>query len=173
MSEPLRVPESLPAPDTDHYRRAMGRFASGVTVVTTFAGGLDHAMTANAIASVSLEPLLMLVCVERDARFHDAVEEAGVWGVSILPARARPTADWLATRGRPLHGQLDRVAHRAGPATGVALLEDALAQFECRTTDLHPAGDHSIVVGEVVSVATPDHTDDALLYYRGRYGRLT
>lgn len=175
MSEPVTAPgrtRPTPPPDTDHYRRAMGRFASGVTVVTTFAGGVHHAMTANALASVSLDPLLMLVCVERDARFHEAVEEAGVWGTSVLPARARATADWLATRGRPLHGQLDRIAHHEGPVTGVALLDDALAHFECRTTGLHPAGDHSVVVGEVVSVSTPDHTDDALVYYRGRYGRL-
>lgn len=172
MSEPVRAAD-LPVPDIGHYRRAMGRFATGVTVVTTFAGGQDHAMTANAIASVSLEPLLLLVCVERDARFHDAVEEANVWGVSVLAAQARPVADWLATRGRPLHGQLDRIAHHPGPATGVALLEDALAHFECRTTALHPAGDHSVVIGEVLSVHTPDHTGDALLYYRGRYGQLS
>ena len=76
-------------------------------------------MTANAVTSVSLEPMLVLVCVELEARFHDAILEAGVWGVSILAAPARPAADWLATRGRPLHGQLDRIAHTHGPQTGV------------------------------------------------------
>lgn len=164
--------EQSAALDPDLYRRAMSRFATGVSIVTTLAQEHDHAMTANAVTSVSLDPLLMLVCVERDARFHDAVIDAGVWGISVLAAPARPAADWLATRGRPLHGQLDRIAHTRGPRTGVALIEGALATFECRTTDVHAAGDHSIVVGEVVSASSADHPGEALLYYRGRYETL-
>ncbi len=159
-------------PDVDHFRRAMGRFATGVTVVTTRTSDLDHAMTASALTSVSLEPMLLLVCVEREARFHDAVVEAGIWGISILGSHDRPVADWLATRGRPLHGQLDRIAHHPGSQTGVALLDGALSTFECRTTSVHPAGDHSIVVGEVVSVTTVALPGEALLYYRGRYVNL-
>lgn len=181
MAESAESPESPESPesagiaeaDVGQFRRAMGRFATGVTVVTTVAGGNDHAMTANAVTSVSLEPLLMLCCVEQEARFHDAVLEAGVWGVSILAAGARPDAEWLATRGRPLHGQLDRLPHTRGPATGVALLDDALATFECRTTESYPAGDHTIVVGRVLAVTVADHGDHALLYHRGRYGTLT
>jgi len=158
--------------DVDLFRRAMGRFATGVTVLTTRAGDQDHAMTASALTSVSLEPLLVLVCVEREARFHDAVVEAGIWGVSVLSSQDRPAADWLATRGRPLHGQLDRIAHHFGTQTGVALLDGALSSFECRTVAVHPGGDHSIVVGEVVSVTSATHPGDALLYYRGRYVNL-
>jgi flavin reductase (DIM6/NTAB) family NADH-FMN oxidoreductase RutF len=150
----------------------MGRFATGVSVLTTFSGGHDHAMTANALASVSMDPMLVLVCVEIDARFHDAITESGVWGISVLSSSQRPTAEWLATQGRPLHGQLDRIAHRRGPVTGVALLDDTLATIECRTTGIHAAGDHSIVVGEVVSLQTNDHPGDALLYYRSRYATL-
>jgi len=159
-------------PDVDLFRRAMGRFASGVTVLTTRTRDLDHAMTASALTSVSLEPLLLLVCVEREARFHDAVVDAGIWGISVLSSHDRPDADWLATRGRPLHGQLDRIAHHPGEQTGVALLDGALSTFECRTAAVYPAGDHSIVVGEVVSVTTAPHPGEALLYYRGRYVTL-
>lgn len=165
---------SVMAPaDSGDYRRAIGRFATGVTIVTTRARAHDHAMTANAVCSVSLEPILMLVSVEQDARFHDAVVEAGYWGVSILSYQARGMADWFATHGRPVHGQLDHVAHTRGPATGVALLDGALARFECRTTDVHKAGDHSLVVGEVLSVDAPDQLGDALVYYRGRYEVLS
>lgn len=153
----------------DAFRRAMGRFASGVTVLTAPGGSHVHAMTASAVASVSLEPLLVLACVERDARFHEAIVEAGVWGVSVLPASMRGVAEWLSTRGRPLHGQLDQVPHRPGPVTGVALLEGALSTMECRTTGVHEAGDHSIVVGEVVGVSAGEVSESALLYYRGRY----
>lgn len=156
----------------DGFRTAMGRFATGVSVLTTFSGGHDHAMTANALASVSMDPMLVLVCVEIDARFHDAITESGVWGISVLSSSQRPTAEWLSTQGRPLHGQLDRIGHRRGPVTGVALLDDTLATIECRTTGIHAAGDHSIVVGEVVSLQTNDHPGDALLYYRSRYATL-
>jgi flavin reductase len=159
-------------PDVDLFRRAMSRFATGVTVVTTRIRDLDHAMTASALTSVSLEPLVILICVEREGRFHDAVVDAGIWGVSVLSSHDRPGADWLATRGRPLHAQLERIPHHPGPQTGVALLDDALSTFECLTTAVHPAGDHSIVVGEVVSVTMSAHPGEALLYYRGRYRTL-
>jgi flavin reductase (DIM6/NTAB) family NADH-FMN oxidoreductase RutF len=158
--------------DPAQYRRAIGRFATGVAVATTFAGRHDHAMTVNSLTSVSLEPVLMLVCVEQDARWHEAVLESGVWGISILGAGSRGVAEWLSSPGRPLHGQLDRIPFHRGPRTRVALLDDALATLECRTTDVHPAGDHSIVVGEVVSVHTPTRTEAALVHYRGRYGTL-
>jgi flavin reductase (DIM6/NTAB) family NADH-FMN oxidoreductase RutF len=159
-------------PDIDTFRRAMGRFATGVAMLTTRSRDLDYAMTASAITSVSLDPLLLLVCIEREARFHDTVLEAGVWGISVLSAEDRAAADWLATRGRPLHGQLDRIGHHHGPQTGVPLLDAALSTFECRTTAVYPAGDHSIVVGEVVSVTSTTQTGEALVYYRGRYGTL-
>lgn len=158
--------------DPQHYRRAIGRFATGVTVLTTTHEGHAHAMTANSVTSVSLEPVLLLACVEIESRFHDAVLGAGVWGVNVLSASARPTASWFATRGRPLHGQLDRFAHRTGSHTGVPLLDGALATFECRTYAVHPGGDHSIVVGEVLHVETDDDAGTALTYYRGAYGGL-
>jgi flavin reductase (DIM6/NTAB) family NADH-FMN oxidoreductase RutF len=154
------------------FRRAVGRFATGVCVVSTSAGGRDHAMTANAFTSVSLDPLLVLVCVEQDARFHDAVLEAGTWGVSILDERARGTAEWLATPGRPLVGQLDPVPHHRGPATGVALVDASLATLECRTTDVHAGGDHVIVVGQVVGVGLAPDGHGPLVYHRSSYRTL-
>lgn len=165
-------PAGAASVDPSDYRRAIGRFASGVAVATTFAGRHDHAMTVNSLTSVSLEPVLMLLCVEQDARWHDAVLESEVWGISILGSGSRGVAEWLATPGRPLHGQLDRIPFHRAPRTGVALLDAALATLECRTTDVHPAGDHSIVVGEVLSVHTPTRTEAALVHYRGRYGTL-
>ncbi len=170
------LPEpAAPAADEALFRRAVGRFATGVCVVTAVEPGsrpLDHAMTANAFTSVSIEPLLVLVCVETDARFHDAITDAGQWGVSILDATARPAADWLATRGRPLHGQLDRIPFHRGPVTGAALLDQAVAWLECRTWAVHPGGDHSIVVGEVVGVGLGDESAGSLIYHRSAYRHL-
>ena len=155
-----------------HFRRAVGRFTTGVCVVTTFVGRHDHAMTANAFTSVSLDPLLVLVCVEADARFHDAVLDAACWGVCVLDQTARPEAEWLATPGRPLIGQLDTVAHHRGPVTGVALLDHSLATMECVTEAVHPAGDHSIVVGRVVSVELAPDGPGPLVYHRSGYRTL-
>lgn len=159
----------LPVVDAASFRRCVGRFTTGVCIMTAVDGGLDHAMTANAFTSVSLDPLLVLVCVETEARFHDAVVAAGAWAVNILDASGRPAADWLATRGRPLHGQLDQVRHSRGPVTGAAVLDAATAWLECRTHAVHPGGDHSIVVGEVVSLGLGPDDTGTLLYHRGAY----
>ncbi|MER7501933.1 flavin reductase family protein [Nonomuraea pusilla] len=156
--------------DSRTYRKVVGRFATGVAVVTTRVGDVDHAMTVNSFTSVSLDPLLVLFCAEKVARFHAAVLEAGVWGVSVLPASMEDASRFFAHRGRPLDGQLARWRHHRG-ASGVALFDGALATLECSTTDVHDGGDHSIVVGTVTALAAP--SDDApLLYYDGGYGTL-
>lgn len=164
------------SPDVAAFRAAVGRFATGVTVLTSVVDGTHHAMTANAFTSVSLDPLLVLFCVDQEARFRDAVLAAGTWGVSILDSSARGAAQWLATQGRPLVGQLDPVPFRPGPVTGAPLLLAALATLECRTRDVHQGGDHDIVVGEVLAVDLqpagygPESTP--LLWFRGRYHSL-
>ena len=156
----------------ERFRQAMGRLVGGVSVLSTVADGHDHAMTADTLTSVSLEPLLVLVCVEYETRWYDAVVAAGVFGASVLAARQRPLSQWFATRGRPLHGQLDRAPHHRGEHTGVALLDGALMHLECRTTDVHAGGDHAIVVAEVLSISLPDTVGPALVHFRGRYGSI-
>jgi flavin reductase len=163
------------APDQQAYRRAFGQFATGIAVVAATTGGVTHAMTVNALTSVSLDPLLILVCVEKAARFHDAVLSAGTWAVSVLTEDHEKTARWLATRGRPVEDQLASHPHHPGPATGHPILDDALASLECRTYATHPGGDHTILVGQVLSVSGPDPATEVpgpLLYHAGRYRRL-
>lgn len=157
--------------DTDAYRHVMGRLAKGVAVVTTTASGHHHALTADSVTSVSLDPLLLLVCVETDARFHDAVTERGAFGVSILAADQRSTAVWFSTPGRPLPGQMDRAPHTLTPS-GIPLLDGALATLECTVRDVHPAGDHSIVVGEVRAARLSGDPKAALVHFRGQYSAL-
>jgi flavin reductase (DIM6/NTAB) family NADH-FMN oxidoreductase RutF len=162
------------------FRQAAGQFPGGIVVVTTSEG---HAMTVSAFASVSLEPPLVLFCAEKIARFHDAVLQAGAWAVSILAEDGEKTARWLASRGRPLEGQLDDVPHRPGPVTGAPLLDGALATMECRTFAVYDGGDHSIVVGRVAAVDGPPDpaarsaapgppARGPLIHYAGRYRRL-
>jgi flavin reductase (DIM6/NTAB) family NADH-FMN oxidoreductase RutF len=161
------------SPTPDEFRDAVSRFGTGITVVTCVSGGIDHAMTANAFASVSIDPLLVMVCVERSSRFHEALAETSQWGVSILRGDAEATARWFATKGRPLEGQLAQTAHRRSPTFGVAWLDDSLASLECRTVDVHVAGDHDIVVGEVVELVVSDRgVDDPLMYFRRSYRSL-
>ncbi|MDQ6650860.1 MAG: flavin reductase family protein [Actinomycetota bacterium] len=161
----------MPAGSVDplEYRRVVARFATGITVVTTQHEGAHHAMTVNSFTSVSLVPLLVLISVEKIARFHPAVLAAGVWGVSVLAAGQEDVARWFATRGRPsTEDQFDGIRHRHGPETGTLLLDDALATLECRTVSVTDAGDHTVVLGEVLSVRRPA-TGEPLLYFDSRY----
>lgn len=156
------------------FRRAAGQFASGIVVITTTVDGLAHAMTVSAFTSVSLDPVLILFCVEKVARFHDAVLGAGTWAVSVLDEEAEKTASWLATRGRPLEAQLEGHPHHPGPVTGAPILDSSLSALECRTWAVHDGGDHTIVVGEVVGVTEPPAGDGRgpLIHHAGRYRRL-
>lgn len=175
MSAPAAAEPPVSEVDAATFRRTVGHFASGVTVVTTVAGvpghDADHAMTASAFTSVSLDPLLVLVCVDKEARFHDAVLESGSWAVSVLSQDHRRAAEWFAMKGRPLIGQLDQHPHHRG-VTGAALLDDAVAWLECRTYAVHDGGDHDIVVGLVLSAVEGNRDGVPLVYHRGRYGRL-
>lgn len=160
------------AVEQHEFRATLGRFASGVTIVTTVVDGVDHVMTASAFTSVSLDPPRVLVCAHRTARFHDAVLASGTWGVTILSDRGRADSAWFADRGRPLADQLDRCSFHRSPG-GLALLDAGLAWLECRTQAVHEGGDHSIIVGDVVwAEVTTTEPDDPLLYYRSHYGTI-
>ena len=152
------------------FRDAMGLFPTGVTLVTARgADGVDHAITANSFTSVSLDPLLVLVCVEHASRLHDVVLAAGRWGVSVLSLDAEPLSRKLARRGHDTAGALAGVAHHRGPYTGALLLDRALATFECATVAAHPGGDHTVLLGEVLAVDMPHPEEPPLAYHRGRY----
>ncbi|MEP7054734.1 MAG: flavin reductase family protein [Actinomycetota bacterium] len=155
------------------FRRAAGLFATGVTVVTTRVEGVDHAMTANSFTSVSLDPLLVLVSVDKTARWHAAIAEANVFGVSVLAADQAAVSRLFATRGRPLDVREAGIGLIEGPETGVVLFDHALATFECRVSDTHDAGDHTLVVGTVLAFHTPHPDASPLVFFRGEYRTLT
>lgn len=155
--------------DALEYRRVVGRFATGVTVVTTLLDGEQHAMTCNSFTSVSLEPVLVLFCAEKVARFHSAVLSSGSWAVSVLAQGQEGVSRHFAARGRELEGQFDELPHTVGPVTGAAVLDGAIAALECRTVSTTDAGDHTVVIGEVLGLGVPDASGDPLLYYEGRY----
>jgi flavin reductase (DIM6/NTAB) family NADH-FMN oxidoreductase RutF len=156
-----------------HFRDAMGLFPTGVTLVTTRApDGTDHAITANSVTSVSLNPMLLLVCVEHASRLHDAVLASGLWAVSVLGRDGEPLSRRLARRGHDTDGALAGVPHSRGRFTGALLLDLALSTFECRTVAAHPGGDHTVLIGEVLAVTTPRPEAPPLVWHRGRYTDL-
>ena len=153
------------------FRSAMGRFATGVTVVSA-RGRHPHAMTANAVTSVSLDPPLLLVCLDQEARVHDAVLEDGRFGVSVLGADQVRISDWLATRGRPLVGQLSQVPVVIGTVLGLPLVAGSLVRLECEVEAAHPAGDHTVVIGAVRGLDAGAGPADPLVWFGGGYRTL-
>ena len=158
--------------ETGAFRRAVGLFPTGVVIVTSVRGDDHVALTANSFTSVSLDPPLVLVCVEKIARFREVVLEAGVWGVSVLAGDQVEVSQAYARRGRPTPDQFHPWTHSLGVQTGCVLLDDALATLECRTISVADGGDHVVLIGEVLSVATPRSQAEALVYFRGRYRSL-
>jgi flavin reductase (DIM6/NTAB) family NADH-FMN oxidoreductase RutF len=148
-------------------RAAMGRFASGVAVVTTMAGGQPHGMTVNSLTSVSLDPPVLLVCLAGAARSTDAVLAAGRFAVSVLSARQRDLAVRFAVNGADHFAGLPLVYGRHA----VPVVPEALAHLECSTSDTRRVGDHFVVFGEVKRVCYSDGAP--LAFHGGRFGRFT
>ncbi|MFI6684108.1 flavin reductase family protein [Streptomyces sp. NPDC050485] len=152
-------------------RRVLGRFTTGVTVVTT-GGATPHGMTANSFTSVSLSPPLVLICVLRQAAMHEAVLDRKSFAVSVLSERQEELAGYFADRRRPRGlQQFAPVAWSPGSFTGSPLIADAIAWLECSLTATYDGGDHSIFLGEVLDMGLRDE-HDALLFYNGAFHGL-
>jgi flavin reductase (DIM6/NTAB) family NADH-FMN oxidoreductase RutF len=150
------------------FRRILGHFATGVTVVTSRAGESPCGLTVNSFGSVSLDPPLILICVEQNADSHACFEAAGFFVVNVLDAeRGEALSRRFATWG--VDDKFRGVAYRT-EASGAPVLEDALAWLDCRIVNTVAAGDHTIFIGEVISGDA--HEGAPLVYYRGGYGRF-
>ena len=145
------------------FRQVMGRFATGVTIVTTVEKDTVHGMTANGFLSVSLRPPLVLVSLGR-CRMNEMLPRSGRYGVSVLSHEQQHfAAHFAAQKSSP-------VEPRFTWQSGLPLLEGALAHLVCRVVDVHRAGDHVLWIGEVEYL---DHREDEpLLFYTGRFGTM-
>ena len=153
--------------DPDSFRATLGRFASGVTVVTARTDdGRDHGMTVSAFCSVSLEPPLILVCIAHDAALHAELAIGRPFAVNILAAGQEALSRRFSG---PDPNRFDGLGYSRGQ-TGVAILDDTLAYLECCVEHLHEGGDHTICVGRVEQTAV--RPERPLLYYRGGYAQL-
>jgi flavin reductase len=159
--------------DSLEFRRVVGQFPSGVVVVTSAepATGELHGVTVNAFASLSLEPQLVLVCVNRAAQSHDFLTTRAHFAVNVLARRQIAVAERFAGRAPLVGPEFADVPHTLG-AGGAPLLRGSVAWLECARVATHPGGDHSILVGEVLNAATGED-DDPLVYFNGAYSSLT
>jgi flavin reductase (DIM6/NTAB) family NADH-FMN oxidoreductase RutF len=153
--------------DPQLQRRIFGRFATGVTVVTTLRGDQPHGMTANAVTSLSLDPPLVLVAVDRRAGMHAALHEGQCFALNILNDTHEPVSRRFAMSGPKDFGDLAVIT----AVTGAPILADALGWVDCRITQVLPGGDHDIFIGEIMAGG---HNEEGrpLLYYSGKYRKL-
>jgi flavin reductase (DIM6/NTAB) family NADH-FMN oxidoreductase RutF len=165
-------PRTAPAVDVSAFRKAMGSFPTGVTVVTVASGdGNMHGVTVNSFTSVSLDPMLVLVCLNKTSRALGLIERAGAFVVNVLSAGQKDVSRWFADRHRPAGpAMFDGVPLEPG-ATGCPVLADAAASFDCRLRQSYRAGDHLIVLGEVVALVHRPRLEP-LIFHAGTYKSL-
>jgi len=153
--------------DDAQFKLALSHFASGVTVVTTEHEGRPYGMTVAAFSSLSLHPPLVLVCIEKTVKTHEAIAAAGKFGVSILGAGQADLSNRFASR---VEDKFAGVAVTRGDL-GVPLLDGAVTALACRVTGQLPGGDHTIFVGEVEDITVGEGAP--LVYYRSGYRELS
>ena len=157
--------------DEASFRHVMGHFASGVTIMTTSAAGRMHGMTVSAFASQSLEPLMILVSVERSTVMHQLVTESGAFAINILDEHGEGTARFFADNARLKGPEFRDGAYHLG-TTGSPILAEATGYLEATVDRTLDAGDHTVIVGRVVALKI---VRDAapLIYYRSGYRSVT
>lgn len=153
------------------FRQALGRFATGVTVVTAeHAPGQVHGMTANSFTAVSLDPLLILVCVDDQARMLSVLKKAQRFGVSVLKDSQRVISEFFAQPEQDPDVERALGIRFQRTATGIPVLADTLVQLGCTVVGSHLSGDHTIFLAEVESADIYD--GEPLLFFRGTYRRI-
>lgn len=158
-------------PTTYEFRHVLGQFATGVTVVTAErAAGLVHGMTANSFTSVSLKPLLILICVAHEAQLLSLIQKQKRFGVSILKENQQAISEYFAQTVEDAEIEKRLGIRYRWTETGIPLLEDALAHLACNVVSEHSVGDHTIFIGEVESLDVNEGRP--LLYLRGSYRTL-
>ncbi len=153
--------------NADEFRRALSRFASGVTVVTSAdVGGRLHGITVSAFCSVSLEPPLILVCIEKNTGSHLSLSETDYFAVNVLGAEQQHLSQRFASY---IPNKFETVEY-AENERGVPVLANVLANLECRRSDAHDGGDHTIFVGEIEKITVTD--GNPLVYFLGNYRKI-
>ncbi len=155
--------------DSRAFRHALGCFPTGIAVMTAVDDGASHiGITVNSFTSVSLDPPLVLWCIDRRSRRYPAFAQAPGFTVSILASGHKAVSSKLATAGEHTLDGIDLTPTELGPPA----LKDALAVFECARESVQDAGDHAILIGRVLRFARHEGAGAPLIYFHGRYGAL-
>ncbi len=159
-------------PDSDVFRKVMGHFATGVTVVTTFDGDAPKGITVNALSSVSLDPPLVMVALDRRRFITPIVRRTRRFAVNVLGEDQQALSDCFA--GAPVTPDRQAFCGAAWTPgeTGLPLLDGAIATLECEVVDVFSAGDHDLFISRVDAVSNPDHHLMPLLFYRRQYLKI-
>lgn len=157
--------------DPKLFRTAMGKFATGVTVVTVNNGETARGMTANAFSSLSLDPPLVLVCVDNKASTLDMLRAAKKFAINFLAEDQKDVSDWFAGKGKEAADQFADIAHVIGE-NGTPVLKGAIGFLECDTHEELPGGDHTIVVGKVTRIEIEEEVHPPLLFYASAYRKM-
>jgi len=157
--------------NSSEFRKAMGAFATGVTIITLDLDGEVHGMTANAFTSVSLDPMLVLVCVDHSTRTHAHLHAKKRFGINVLCEDQQAISEYYARPERTHeHAEAEAGARFDRTSQGTPILHGALAYLECRLQSAQQAGDHAIFIAEVEDVVVGE--GDPLLFFRGKYRKL-
>lgn len=157
--------------NSSEFRRAMGQFATGVTIITLDLEGEVHGMTANAFASVSLDPPLVLVCVDHNTRTHAHLHAKKRFGINVLGENQRAISEYYARAERDHeHAETEAGARFDRTQHETPILRGSLAYLECRLHSAQAAGDHTIFIAEVEDVVV--HEGDPLLFFRAKYRKV-
>ncbi len=160
---------------TLEFRRTMGQFATGITVVTTVLDGKFYGLTVNAFCSISLEPPLVMISIDKKSQSHQILQTSRVYAVNILNANQQELSERFARKttpgGKPFHD----IPLQPG-LTGAPLFDEALARIECQVVNQYDGGDHTLFIGQVIRLDASELDQaipgpQALLYFQGKYGQ--
>jgi flavin reductase (DIM6/NTAB) family NADH-FMN oxidoreductase RutF len=154
------------------FRHALSHFATGVTIITTERSpGLVHGMTANSFTSVSLDPFLILVCIDRRAQMLPLLQRRGFFGVNVIREDQQALSEYFARPVEDSSVEAQLGIRYKWLGNGIPVLEDALMHIGCRVSATYPGGDHAIIVGEILSAEI--YYGQPLLFFRSQYRRMS
>jgi len=156
----------------EHFRSLFGNFPTGITVVGVTFDNEPRGITANSITSVSLDPMLLLVCIAKKASSHKVLKDVGLFSVNFLSENQKDASQFFASSSDEQKNLMGNFKYKIGQ-NGSPILSDTIGWTECKVVDWFPGGDHSIVIGEVTNFSLELESLKPLVYYQGKYSELS
>ncbi len=152
-------------------RQSLGKFATGVAIVTTRSMGFNYGFTANSFTSVSLSPPLVLVCIQEESSFVNPLSQSGTFGVSLLDAGQVEISNIFSDTNLTAKERFERTSFKCS-TKGNPMIINALSWIDCQLEDMRKVGDHHICIGRVTDISVSNNTENPLIFYGGNYRSL-